>query len=230
MQKIAPFIASTRSEKRKSASFNVGKYLHFFPAIQSMTAPPLNKEMESKKGYWTDGEARGLSIAVIADETGTRISLSSGHWYRVQHFELCATSSTDAWRILKTTIKDCGRTLVAATQGEADDHSETENEGELLDLGEHPLLETKANNRYYEIAHLSAKQVDQIYYLIKHALTTANAPFVISHSLRFDTTHATAAPGKRRRRRKKRISKAAQPQWQTVVRNKVVNTTPILDN
>ena len=153
----------------------------------------LNKPLESKKGYWTDDENRGLSLNVtqlLNDDT--RISLSSDHWYRVQHFDLSETSTTEAWRIIKATMKECGRTLIV-----------------------HPS-EDQESSVHYQVASLSAKQVDQIYYLLKHGLTTANVVFTITHSFMFDTSDGVAAPPKRRRRKKKTFSE--EEGWQTAVK------------
>jgi hypothetical protein len=164
----------------------------------------IDKLKEAKKGYWTDDEARGISIRVSAiGEDTTRISVSSDYWYRVQHFDVDAAScnSTKAWQVIQTVMKECGRTLIPVT---TDVTLEDESTDEIVE--------------YYNVAYLNTKQVDQLYYLLKHELTTANYPFVISHTFSFDTsTECVIAPpsvstdasktAKNRRRRKRANNK-----------------------
>lgn len=191
----------------------------------------LNKNQESKKGYWTDDEVRGLSISVTASSEDTaRISLSSAYWYRVQHFDLQESTSEEAWRVIRATLKECGRTLVLhAPPTPAPEREQVEEEEDDEEENDETAAAAAATNEnkdevvtpapgvHYEVPYLSAKQVDQIYYLLKHNLTTEKVGFSISHSIRFDSSKGTLAPSKRRRRRKKKVANRPSPaRWQTV--------------
>lgn len=168
-----------------------------------MSFETLNKNHESRKGYWTDNESRGLYLSVTFTENATRISLSSEYWYRTQHFDLKNCGSDEAWRIIKSLMKECGRTLLS--------HETNEEEGMSGDT------EDTIEQKYYRVPYLSAKQVDQIYYLLKHSLTTENRDFAIAHSIFFDTSKGIAAPVKRKRRKKKNTSRRQEEVvWQEV--------------
>lgn len=181
--------------------------------MSSTNEPTLNKNQESQKGYWTDGESRGLQIcvsnAVVSDgkkaAASSRISLSSAYWYRVQNFDLPETSAEDAWRVIRSTLKECGRTLVLHAPPLWDEDPE----GDAEDV-------TPIDGVHYEVPYLSAKQVDQIYYLLKHNLTTVKMRFNITHSISFDARKGVLAPSKRKRRRKKKTTQPSPPRWQTV--------------
>ena len=168
--------------------------------MKTMTSTTtLDKTLESKKGYWTDDEPRGLSVAIVPfGESEVRISLSSEYWYRVQHFDLSEITIRQAWNKFNSVLRDCGRTLVI--------HTNEDNEMSETECSERPAV-------HYEVPYLSAKQVDQIYYLLKHSLTTAKTDFSIAHGLCFDTTKGVAIPSKKRKRRKKKM---IVQQWQTV--------------
>ena len=171
-------------------------------------SPKVNKDVESEKGYWTDDEPRGLAICVDATTKGmdvnSRISLSSDYWYRVQHFNLGQSTTDEAWKVINAVAKECARTLVLhsaankSSSGSEPGNNEEECSKEVKDCD----LSTPAV--HYCIPSLSVKHVDQIYYLIKHALTKAKMKFTISHGFRFDTSKGVTAPPKRRRRRKKK--------------------------
>ena len=179
------------------------------------TTNTLNKDVEAKKGYWTDDESRGISLYVTATgEDTARISLSSEYWYRVQHFDLSDSSVEDAWKVIKALMKECGRSLVLHAAPIAPVTTTPEDEGENESEIEEEPDAVEPAPVHYCAPYLSVKQVDQIYYLLKHALTTAKVNFVISHTIRFDTSCGVAAPPKRRRRRKKKGP--AKAQWQTV--------------
>ncbi len=132
----------------------------------------IDKTQESKKGYWSDDEPRGISLTVSETETGSRISLSSEYWYRVQHFDLTDCDVNGAWQIIQSVASECGRTLVP--------HLE--------------ITDNEENAEYYRVAYLNPKQTDQLYYLLKHSLTTLGIEFVISHTLTFDKTGCVRAP------------------------------------
>lgn len=169
----------------------------------------LDKNQESKKGYWTDDESRGISLVVTHstnNEAGSKISLSSEYWYRVQHFDLPECQVAKAWQVILDVAKACGRTLVPHTIEENDADANELEEGEVAE----PTIE------YYRISYLNPKQTDQLYYFLKHSLTTMGTPFVISHTFTFDTTNCVPAPGNgngngnalaRRKRRKSRAAK-----------------------
>ena len=143
--------------------------------------------IEDQKGYWTADEKRGLHISVESREgTGAKIILSSDYWYRIQQFNI-ATLPAIAWKVVWEVVHgECGRTLV-------------------------PTLSDDEEVKYYSIKNLNVKQVDQVYYLLKHALTKNNIQFEITHPLlRFASElepldppmfGATALNQKRRRRR-----------------------------
>jgi len=195
--------------------------LHTHNMADVKTTNTLNKILESKKGYWTDEEPRGLMLNVTpTGETSARISLSSDYWYRVQHFTLPDSSTDDAWKVIKTVMKECGRSLVLHAPPTTEKTEKTENQEEQEDKSpDHSETKKEAPVAvHYSTPYLSAKQVDQIYYLLKHALTTAKIPFVISHSLLFDTSNGIAAPPKRRRRRKRNIAAHTANAWQIVSR------------
>jgi hypothetical protein len=170
-----------------------------------MSNTHIDKIKEAKKGYWTDDESRGLSIRVSANADHTRISVSSEYWYRVQHFDVNAgeCNSTKAWQVIQTVMKECGRSLIPVTF-------------EVGTTTEEGTEETDEITEFYSVAYLNAKQVDQLYYLLKHELTKANYPFVISHTFSFDTTgESVLAPAsvlaesqgqKKNRRRRKRAN------------------------
>ena len=180
-----------------------------FTSKQIFSNMNIDKLKEAKKGYWTDDEARGISIRVSAiGEDTTRISVSSDYWYRVQHFDVDAAScnSTKAWQVIQTVMKECGRTLIPITT-EVTVVNDEDNESTTEEIVE-----------YYNVAYLNTKQVDQLYYVLKHELTTAKYPFVISHTFSFDTsTECVIAPpsvltdasktAKNRRRRKRANNK-----------------------
>lgn len=127
----------------------------------------IDKTKEAKKGYWTNDEHRGFSIVVSPgyEEQTTRISITSEYWYRVQHFDIVCDPDR-AWKLVNDAMSQCGRTLIPAITSTTD--------GAVI--------------TNYTVAYLNAKQVDQIYYLLKHSLTTANLQFSISHTLGFDTS------------------------------------------
>jgi hypothetical protein len=156
---------------------------------------------ESRKGYWTNDEPRGIAVRIVAlDEKAVRISLSSEHWYRVQHFDI-EGSPNSAWRLLIDVIgKQCGRSLkVVHAEGTANAAAPTVD--------------------YYQVGNLNAKQVDQLYYLLKHTLTTAGVSFSIAHSFTFNTSvpgipflseTSNVAGSKRNRRKRRHPLKAAE--------------------
>jgi hypothetical protein len=167
---------------------------------------------EESKGYWTEGSSGYLDIAVIevydvaiksssesensstttlggASDVDTplikssAILLSSGYWYRVQHFEL--TDGT-AWSWLKTLLRECGRKLPEPLGGAENDI-----------------------NVVYRIGNLSLQQVNQMYYLLKHSLTSAKVPFTLAHSLTM-TAGTVAAPKPKKAHRRLRRNKNRQ--------------------
>ena len=148
----------------------------------------LDKTQESKNGYWTDDEPRGITVAVgnTRVDGACRISLMSEYWWRVQHFTVSDCNTGKVWGIVKQVMKDCGRSLVPYAVGEKDQESETD---------DRPV--------YYSVPYLSNKQVDQLYYLLKHSLTTNRLDFALSHGVRFPSYDGIVAPKKRRKRRKK---------------------------
>lgn len=113
----------------------------------------------------------------------------SEYWYRVQHFDLTTCNVTNAWQIIQDVSEACGRSLVPHVSANCD------------------------TVKYYRIAYLNAKQTDQIYYLLKHSLTTLGIVFTISHTFLVDTSQSVPFPNApetetptaaRRRRRKNR--------------------------
>jgi hypothetical protein len=183
----------------------------------------LNKTLESKKGYWVDDEPRGLLISVQGCDDEARISLSSDYWYRVQHFSLPQSSTDDAWKVIRSVMRECGRTLVLHAPIEEEDTKEKDEEEEHNDQdNDQEEDDTTSTPVHYSVPYLGPKQVDQIYYLIKHALTTAQMKYSISHSIRFDTSRGIAAPPKRRRRRKKK-SRPQTPAWQTIGKKRLMD-------
>lgn len=186
----------------------------------------IDKALETKKGYWTDDEPRGIAVRLVAvDEKFVRISLSSDYWYRVQHFDIeCCPNK--AWRLVIDVIsKECGRTLfpVYSYKAASTEVEEVTVEGDETESGDQEMIIETAQGlkaatvKYYSVAYLNAKQVDQLYYLLKHALTTAGVPFVIAHSFAFDTSTPSILlcdgqgqpdPKKTRRRRKRNARKA----------------------
>ena len=180
--------------------------------MKTMTSTTtLDKTAESKKGYWTDDEPRGLSVAIAPlGDNNVRISLSSEYWYRVQHFDLSEITIRQAWTKFNSVLKDCGRTLVIYSEPpyNGDEMKDTE---EMV----RPALMVRPAV-HYEVPYLSAKQVDQIYYLLKHSLTTAKTEFSIAHGLCFDTSKGVPIPSKKRKRRRK---KPLIVPWQTVEKN-----------
>ena len=139
---------------------------------------------ENEKGYWDEeNNAVGLFIAVYnqgdAEEPSVSIALSSSHWYRVQYFNVTGCGSNRAWKILRGLMRECGRTLI----------------GHAISDGE-PFS-------YYEVPALSEKKVNQIYYLLKHRLTTEKLSFHISHGVIFNRNGIKAPPKRRRKKHRK---------------------------
>lgn len=162
------------------------------------TEATITKNQESLKGYWTDDEARGISLLVTKrGEATTRISLSSEYWYRVQHFDVLDTEVNTVWKLIKELIiNECGRTLVPHVRKET---VAGEEEGEIVE---------KQTVEYYRVSNLSAKQVDQLYYLLKHTLTKSGLTFALAHSFfgGMDTNHSIPVPKKRRRKKRNAIA------------------------
>jgi hypothetical protein len=140
---------------------------------------------EQSKGYWSDNSAGYLDVAVSVEyandtrdaiQTST-ILLSSNYWYRVQHFRLTDGS---AWNWLKALLRDCGRKL--------------------------PELAADVTAFVYRIGNLSLQQVNQMYYLLKHSLTSAKVTFTLAHSLTMINNHTITipAPKSKKNRRAKR--------------------------
>lgn len=180
----------------------------------------LNKEQESKKGYWTDEEPRGLLLKVLEKgEEGSRISLSSEYWYRVQHFDLIDTTPNEAWRMVRSVMKECGRTLVPHMVDIAIDLSQGVDPDAEPDTDRNNQQEQSAEEsvvQYYRIAYLNDKQVNQLYYLLKHSLTTEGKAFKIGHTLSFAGEKKPCIPLPPKRRRKRRRGKPTNNTWQSV--------------
>lgn len=184
-------------------------------------------ETEQAKGYWTEGSSGYLDIAVsvtysdsnvvvktpnVATDASdvtidnnietSAIVLSSNYWYRVQHFKLTDDS---AWSWIKTLLRECGRKLPT------------------------DCLSTSTTNAFiYRVGNLSLQQVNQMYYLLKHALTSAKVPFQIEHTLLMVSPNMITIPApkpkKNRRARRNKNAKplnAADDVWQVVGVNKL---------
>ena len=144
---------------------------------------------ENTKGYWTEDPAGFLDFAVISDTDGPLIVLSSKFWYRVQYFKLAQTCDTaTAWTYVKTLLKQCGRTLPPVTANET--------------------------GNVYRITNLSLQQANQMYYLLKHSLTSENVEFQLRHSFSLDAASTLPAPVElKKKNRRKRPNKSG---WQVV--------------
>lgn len=210
----------------------------------------INKKREAKKGYWKDNEPRGLYLRVVCKEKKNQeqqkqeeesnetelhaknnryticVSLNSEYWYRVQHFDLDDCSIRKVWAIIKDVTRECGRTLVPHTREESirnsDNNIEVNDDNlEKQDTND-KQEETKTQSvvEYYRIAYLSPMQVNQLYYLFKHAFTKNGLSFSIRHTIGFDTsTDKCVKPPKKRRQRRRRRRRTQQPataSWQYV--------------
>lgn len=148
-----------------------------------------DSDIEASKGYWTDNTNGYVDIAVL--HSGA-IALSSGHWYRVQKFQLPNTNDeqqTECWTFVKQLLKECGR-----------------------------KLPVPSDDGVYRITNLSSQQANQMYYLLKHNLTSAKAEFELRYGLFIDGSETVKCPPmkKKRRLRSKRgkISVPAVNEWQ----------------
>lgn len=153
----------------------------------------VSNDGEQSKGYWSEHSTGYLDIAVsvlYADETRTleaiqssTILLSSNYWYRVQHFRL--TDGT-AWTWLKALLRECGRKL--------------------------PELNNNENTAFvYRIGNLSLQQVNQMYYLLKHSLTSAKVPFLLAHSLVMIGNNTVTVPAPKSKKNRRARRKNAKP-------------------
>jgi len=116
------------------------------------------------------------------------IVLSSCFWYRVQIFQFDedSTKSTECWNFVKALLRECGRKL--------------------------PTPE----NDVYRLTNLSLQQTNQIYYLLKHNLTSSKVNFELHYTVFFDTTNAVICPPKAKKRRlRNRKGKITIPKTQT---------------
>jgi hypothetical protein len=144
-------------------------------------SPPVIPE--ASKGYWTDGHSGFLDIAVLADSTddeNVSIVLSSNHWYRVQMFDLDGQTCAIAWNYIKALLRECGRKL--------------------------PFVSDE-QQFIYRITNLCLQQVNQMYYLLKHSLTSGKISFTISHSLTFPYKKPTVVAPKPKQHRRLRRNK-----------------------
>ena len=152
----------------------------------------VNNDAEQSKGYWSEHSTGYLDVAVsvvYADATcsleaiqSSTILLSSNYWYRVQHFQLTDAS---AWTWVKALLRDCGR--------------------KLPDLGD-------ANAAFvYRISNLSLQQVNQMYYLLKHSLTSAKVPFILAHSLAMISANTITIPAPKSKKNRRARRKNAKP-------------------
>lgn len=143
---------------------------------------PQATQTEMAKGYWTDNSIGYLDVAVTMCTTeneqpktiSSTILLSSNYWYRVQRFTL---NDDTAWMWVRALLRECGRTL-----------PEPQSSGGYI----------------YRISNLSLQQANQMYYLLKHSLTSAKIIFTLSHSLTFDANTTVAPPKQKKNRRLRR--------------------------
>lgn len=146
---------------------------------------------ENTKGYWTENPTGFIDFAVISQEDGPLIALGSKYWYRIQYFKLSEDCNTAAaWNHVKALLKQCGRTL--------------------------PV--TEDTNNVYRVSNLSLQQANQMYYLLKHSLTSEGIEFSLQHSFSLDVASTLPAPVEQKKKRRKRPNKNA---WKVVGR---VNT------
>lgn len=152
----------------------------------------VSNDGEQSKGYWSEHSAGYLDVAVsvlYANDTleaiqSSTILLSSNYWYRVQHFQLTDGS---AWTWLKALLRECGR--------------------KLPDLNN----DNAATAFVYRIGNLSLQQVNQMYYLLKHSLTSAKVPFLLAHSLVMISNNTITVPAPKSKKNRRARRKNAKP-------------------
>lgn len=148
---------------------------------------------ETTKGYWTENPTGFIDFAVISEADGPLIALSSKYWYRVQYFKLAEDSDTaTAWNYVKRLLRECGRSLPALSSIEA----------------------------VYRIGNLSLQQANQMYYLLKHSLTTEGIDYSLQYSFSLDAAGALPAPIEHKRKRRRRRNKNA---WKAVGTSNQIN-------
>lgn len=134
-----------------------------------------NNDVEASKGYWTNDTPGYLDIAVLASGA---IVLSSCYWYRVQIFQLSLEEKEDdkkptaeCWNFVKALLRECGRKLPTEWRG------------------------------VYTLTNLSLQQTNQIYYLLKHNLTSSKVDFELHYGLFIDKSNTVVCPPKAKKRR-----------------------------
>ena len=145
-----------------------------------MSTTEQTPDAETSKGYWTENSPGYLDIAVIVKSTGN----NDNDGEKIRSIVLSSGywyrtqcfEVEDAWGHVKTLLRECGRKL--------------------------PM--TPDQEYVYRLGNLSAQQVNQMYYLLKHKLTSGKIPFTISHSLSIDVTNTEKMPTSKAHRRLRR--------------------------
>jgi hypothetical protein len=135
-----------------------------------------NSKPEDSKGYWTAESTGFINFAILSETEGPMIALASNHWYRIQYFQLQNDFEAEtAWTLVKNLLKQCGRTLPTAS-----------------------------DENLYRLGNLSLPQANQMYYLLKHSLTSEGIEFALKHSFTLNALCTIPAPIDIKKKRKRR--------------------------